>query len=150
MDDPEYGSYTVSYADFVSASLGSLYSPDGWQSIIGITTDLLALTDPGTVPPARLAEARKALGQRAAQARQQRRLRLPVRQRSGDLPRGGLHRRLHPKNCGLAGADRAGTSGPRTSGGLGLVDRAMRAEHLDRPDEDAYTGPCNRKTAARC
>ncbi|MDG4804244.1 alpha/beta fold hydrolase [Micromonospora sp. WMMD980] len=60
IDDPDYGSYTVSYADFVGATLGALYDPYGWSSVVEITVQLLAATDPAAGKAA-TAAARKAL-----------------------------------------------------------------------------------------
>ncbi|MEH0841424.1 alpha/beta hydrolase [Micromonospora sp. CPCC 205711] len=149
VDDPEYGSYTVSYADFVSASLGALYSPDGWQSIIGITSDLLALTDPQSVTPARLAQARKALGQRATQARQQRRYDFPYDNGLETFLGVDCTDSYHPKKLAdwpaLSAAEdkRAPYFGRAWAWGTAPCAR----DSWTVRDEDAYTGPFNRRTA---
>ncbi|MFJ6196112.1 alpha/beta hydrolase [Micromonospora sp. NPDC092111] len=151
IDDPDAGPFTVSYADFVGASLSSLYSPDGWQSIVAITEQLLAATDPGSVSPARLAEARRALGQRATQAREQ--------QRRYDFPyNNGLETFLgvdctdayHPKKLAdwpalSAQEDRRA---PYFGRAWAWATAPCARDAWTVRDSDAWTGPFDRRTAA--
>lgn len=151
IDDPDLGSFTVTYADFVSANLGALYSPYGYEQVVGLTADLLVLTDPAPASAARLKQARTAVAERAAEAKKQ--------ARRYDFPyNNGLETFLgvdctdayHPKDV---------TAWPALS-----AKEDKRAPYFGRiwawsaapcarntwtvRDEDAYAGPFNRRTSA--
>jgi pimeloyl-ACP methyl ester carboxylesterase len=149
VDDPELGQFTVSYADFVGATLGALYSPYGWQDVVGITEELLTLTDPAAGAATRAA-ARTAVAQRAAKARQQ---------RGYDFPYDNGLETFLSVDCTDAYHPRSADAWPA------LVAREdKRAPYFGRAwawgtapcarntwtvrDEDAYTGPFNRRTVA--
>jgi pimeloyl-ACP methyl ester carboxylesterase len=151
VDDPDLGTFTVSYADFVGASLGALYSPFGYQDIVGLTADLLVLTDPQASSAARRTQAHAAVVQRAAQARQQ----------AGryDFPyNNGLETFLgvdctdayHPSDAAAWPAlsakedNRAPYFGRLWAWGTAPCARNTWTVR----DEDAYTGPFNRRTSA--
>ncbi|RGC70894.1 Carboxylesterase A precursor [Micromonospora sp. MW-13] len=153
IDDPDTGeTYTVSYADFVGAALNALYAPYGYDDIVGMTADLLVLTDPAAGTAARRAEARTAIARRAATARQQ------VR-RGYDFPyNNGLETFLgvdctdayHPKDAGawpaLAAKEdkRAPYFGRLWAWGTAPCARDTWTVR----DTDAYTGPFTRRTSA--
>ncbi|WP_420118291.1 alpha/beta fold hydrolase [Micromonospora sp.] len=149
IDDPDAGPFTVSYADFVAASLSALYSPYGWEPIVDSTALLLTLTDPQSASPARLAGARAALGRIAAQAREQRRFDFPY---DNGLETMGV-------DCTDAYHPGKLADWPALS-----AQEDKRAPYFGRPwswitalcardawtvrDADAWTGPFDRRTAA--
>ncbi|WP_320067731.1 alpha/beta hydrolase [Micromonospora sp. RTGN7] len=153
IDDPDTGeTFTVGYADFVGAALNALYSPYGSEDIVAITVEMLVLTDPAAATPARRAEARTTIAARAAAARQQIR-------RGYDFPyNNGLETFLtvdctdayHPKDAGawpaLAAKEdkRAPYFGRAWAWGTAPCARNTWTVR----DEDAYTGPFNKRTSA--
>ncbi|MFI5835239.1 alpha/beta hydrolase [Micromonospora sp. NPDC051300] len=149
IDDPDYGSYTVSYADFVGATLGALYDPYGWSSVVEITVQLLAATDPAAGKAA-TASARKALAARAAQARQQRGYDFPYNNGLETFLTVDCTDAYHPKSADAWPAlsakedQRAPYFGRAWAWGTSPCARNTWTVR----DEDAYTGPFNRTTAA--
>ncbi|MFF5174122.1 alpha/beta hydrolase [Micromonospora sp. NPDC000089] len=149
VDDPDQGSFSVSYADFVGASLSALYDPAGWQTIVGLTEELLALIDPAPVAPARLAAARKAVAERAAKARQQRRYDFPYDNSLETFLTVDCTDAYHPRKLADLPAltaqedKRAPYFGRAWAWGTAPCAR----DSWTVRDEDAYTGPFNRRTA---
>ncbi|WP_328342222.1 alpha/beta hydrolase [Micromonospora sp. NBC_00421] len=150
VDDPDAGSFTVSYADFVGASLSALYSPYGWEPIVDSTEQLLVLTDPQSVSPARLAEARAALGRLAVQAREQRRFDFPYYNGLETFLSVDCTDGYHPKKLAdwpaLSAQEdkRAPYFGRLWAWGTAPCARDAWTVR----DADAWTGPFDRRTAA--
>ncbi|MFG1675700.1 alpha/beta hydrolase [Micromonospora sp. NPDC049282] len=149
IDDPEYGSYTVSYADFVGATLGSLYDPYGWSSVVEITVQLLAATDPAAGKAA-TAAARKALAARAAQARQQRGYDFPYNNGLETFLTVDCTDAYHPKSADAwpALSAREDQRAPYFGRAWAWATSPCARNTWTVRDEDAYTGPFNRTTAA--
>ncbi|RNI00725.1 alpha/beta hydrolase [Micromonospora aurantiaca] len=149
IEDPDFGSFTVSYADFVGATLGALYDPYGWQSVVDLTVQLLALTDPAAGKAA-TATARKALAARAAQARQQRGYDFPYDNGLETFLTVDCTDAYHPKSADAWPAlsakedKRAPYFGRAWAWGTSPCARNTWTVR----DEDAWTGPFNRVTAA--
>ncbi|MGK5674936.1 alpha/beta hydrolase [Micromonospora sp. URMC 106] len=150
IEDPDLGSVRVTYADFVSATLGALYSPFGYDQLVGLTAELLVLTDPASGTAARQ-QARAGVARLAAKAREQAR------------------RYDFPYNNGLEtflGVDCTDANHPADAASFPAL--AAQADKRDPyfgrlwtwgtspcarqtwtvRDEDAYPGPFNRRTAA--
>ncbi|MER7418034.1 alpha/beta fold hydrolase [Micromonospora peucetia] len=131
IEDPDIGPVTITYADFIGANLSALYSPEGYADIVDLTAALLVLTDPASSPAARFGPPDPAgrQGPRAGAT-----VRLPVRQRAGDLPRRGLHRRVPPEGRRLVpGAGREGRQArPVLRSALDLAHLALRPQDVDR------------------
>ncbi|WP_405091568.1 alpha/beta hydrolase [Micromonospora sp. NBC_01392] len=149
IDDPEYGSFTVSYADFVVATLGALYDPYGWQSVVDITMQLLAATDPATGKAA-AATARRALAARAAQARQQRGYDFPYDNGLETFLTVDCTDAYHPRSADAwpALAAREDQRAPYFGRAWAWGTAPCARDTWTVRDEDAYTGPFNRTTAA--
>ncbi|MCI4063166.1 alpha/beta hydrolase [Micromonospora sp. R77] len=149
IDDPEQGSFTVRYADFVGATLSALYDPYGWQDVIGITEQLLALTDPAAAPATR-ATARAALVQRAAKARQQRGYDFPYDNGLETFLTVDCTDGFHPKDLAdwpaLSAAEDKRAPYFGRAWAWGTAPCARNAWTVR--DSDAYTGPFNRRTDA--
>ena len=149
VDDPDAGSFTVSYADFVGASLSALYSPYGWEPIVDSTEQLLTITDPQSASPARLAEARAALGRTAAQARAQRRFDFPYSNGLETFLSVDCTDAYHPKKLAdwpaLSAQEdkRAPYFGRLWAWGTAPCARDAWTVR----DADAWTGPFDRRTA---
>ncbi|WP_200210194.1 alpha/beta hydrolase [Micromonospora coerulea] len=150
VDDPELGQFTVSYADFVGATLGALYDPYGWRDVVGLTSELLVLTDPASVSAARRAEARTAVVARAAKARQQRGYDFPYDNGLETFLTVDCTDAYHPKSADAwsvlsAKEDkRAPYFGRAWAWGAAPCARNTWTVR----DEDAYTGPFNKRTSA--
>ena len=153
IDDPDAGSFTVSYADFVGASLSALYSPYGWEPIVD-STETAAHHHRSAVgvagPPRRGACGARPDRRTGACAAT---VRLPVQQRAGDLPQCRLHRRVPPEEARrLARAQRpGGQAGPLLRAALGLGHRALRPGRLDgtrRRRLDRAVRPADRRAGA--
>ncbi|MFI9642885.1 alpha/beta hydrolase [Micromonospora sp. NPDC051925] len=150
IDDPDAGSFTVSYADFVGASLSALYSPYGWEPIVDSTERLLTITDPQSASPARLAEARAALGRLAVQAREQRRFDFPYNNGLETFLGVDCTDAYHPEKL----ADWSALSAQEDKrapyfGRLWAWATAPCARDAwTVRDTDAWTGPFDRRTAA--
>ncbi|MCM0676019.1 alpha/beta hydrolase [Micromonospora phytophila] len=150
VEDPDFGTFTVTYADFVGSTLGALYSPFGYQQVVGLTAELLVLTDPAAGTAAR-EQARAGVNRLAAKAREQ--------ARRYDFPyNNGLETFLgvdctdayHPKDAGSFPA--LGVKADQRDpyfGRLWTWGTAPCARNTwTVRDEDAYTGPFNRRTSA--
>ncbi|MFI7217829.1 alpha/beta hydrolase [Micromonospora maritima] len=148
IEDPDFGSFTVTYADFVGATLGALYDPYGWTSVVDLTSELLAATDPAAGKAA--ASARQALAARAAQARQQRGYDFPYDNGLETFLTVDCTDAYHPKSADAWPAlsakedQRAPYFGRAWAWGTAPCARDTWTVR----DEDAWTGPFNRTTAA--
>jgi pimeloyl-ACP methyl ester carboxylesterase len=153
IDDPDLGQVTLSYADFIGFVLGNLYSPDGYQPITQLAALALTLTEPpATVSAAQRAAATRAIARRMTSAAGHGR---PAR----DFPYDNSFETylgvactdgLHPADAGswpalTARSDRRAPYFGR-AWGWGTAPCASRTWTVR--DEDAYTGPFTRRTAA--
>ncbi|MEH0822976.1 MULTISPECIES: alpha/beta hydrolase [unclassified Micromonospora] len=150
IDDPDAGSFTVTYADFVGVSLSALYSPYGYADIAAITADLLVLTDPGAATAARLAQARKAVAKRAEQARQQRRYDFPYNNGLETFLGVDCTDAYHPTDAGAwpALSAKEDKRAPYFGRAWAWSAAPCARNTWTVRDEDAYTGPFNRMTSA--
>ncbi|WDZ85742.1 alpha/beta hydrolase [Micromonospora cathayae] len=150
IEDPDLGPVTFGYADFVTNTLIMLYSPDGYASVVAMTAELLVLTDPDTAT-ARRSSTSAALLNRVDQARSQ-------VSRYDDGYDNSLETFLgvdctdayHPGDAILwpAFAARADRRDPYF-GRLWTWGTSPCARNTwTVRDEDAYTGPFDRRTAA--
>ncbi len=148
ISDPDVGEVRVTYADFVAFTLNALYSPFGYQDVVGITAELLVLTDPAAAPADRVA-ARADVAGLAAQARQQ--------QRRFDFPyENGLETFLtvdctdgnHPRDAGSwpARAAAADERDPYFGRVWTWATAPCARDTWTVRDEDRFTGPFNRRT----
>ncbi|WP_416902076.1 alpha/beta hydrolase [Micromonospora echinospora] len=144
------GPFTFTYADFVANLLVGLYDPDGYVVVDMLTAELLTLTDPGATA-ARYASASTALRRQLDRLREQ-------TPRSADDYQNGFEAFL--------GVDCTDAYHPASARNWStLADRADRRDpYFGRPwtwntsacarsswtvrDEDAYTGPFDRRTIA--
>ncbi|MFE9201079.1 alpha/beta hydrolase [Micromonospora sp. NPDC007230] len=150
IDDPDQGTFTISYADFVGASLSALYSPYGWADIDGLTSELLVLTDPGSASAARRSQAQAAVAERATQARKQRGYDFPYDNGLETFLTVDCTDAYHPKSADAwpalaANEDKRAPYFGRTW--AWATSPCARNTWTVR-DEDAYTGPFNRRTSA--
>ncbi|NJP34122.1 alpha/beta hydrolase [Micromonospora thermarum] len=149
IDDPDLGQFTVTYADFVGSTLGGLYGPFGYEQVVGLTAELLVLTDPAASPAAKT-EAKAGVVRLAAQARQQRKFDFPYNN--------GLETFLgvdctdgnHPKDAGSwpARAAKADKRDPYFGRLWTWGTSPCARDTWTVRDEDRFTGPFNRKTSA--
>ncbi|BFU44811.1 alpha/beta hydrolase [Krasilnikovia sp. MM14-A1004] len=151
-EDPDLGLTTVTYADFVGSTLAMLYDPAGYDGIVTMALNLLLLTEPpaGTSAAAR----RKARHALAAQLHRLRD-RLPGR----DFPYDNSLDAFLGVTCTDTQSPADAASWPARTA---RADR--RAPYFGRAwawstvacasdtwtvrDEDAYTGPFDRRTSA--
>ncbi|MFI7523689.1 alpha/beta hydrolase [Micromonospora globbae] len=150
IEDPDLGEVTIRYSDFVAATLNALYDPYGYQQVVAITAELLVLTDPAAAAPAR-ERARAAVTRLAAEARQQ--------ARRYDFPYdNGLETFLgvdctdanHPRDAASwpARAARADARDPYFGRAWAWATSPCARDTWTVRDEDAYTGPFDRRTSA--
>ncbi|MEU8047060.1 alpha/beta hydrolase [Micromonospora echinofusca] len=150
IEDPDFGPLTITYADFVAANLGALYGPTGYAEVVDLTAALLVLTDPAASPAARR-PATADVTRQAARAREQ--------ARRYDFPyNNGLETFLgvdctdayHPKDAGSfpALAAKADRRDPYFGRLWTWATSPCARKSWTVRDEDAYTGPFNRRTAA--
>ncbi|NES17115.1 MULTISPECIES: alpha/beta hydrolase [Micromonospora] len=149
IDDPDLGTFTVSYADFVGATLGALYGPSGWVDIVDLTSQLLVLTDPAAATPAR-AHARLAVARRATKARQQHGYDFPYDNGLETFLTVDCTDAYHPKDAAdwpaLAAAEDERAPYFGRAWAWGTAPCARRTWTVR--DEDAWTGPFDRRTGA--
>jgi pimeloyl-ACP methyl ester carboxylesterase len=147
----EDGEFTFGYADFVGNALGMLYDPSGSEGIVQMTEELLTLTEPpATGGAAGRATAGRNLRALLAKVREQRKFDFPydnsLEAFLGVDCTDGVHATTASDWPKLAAAadkrapyfGRAWTWGTAPCAGKTWTVR----------DEDAYTGPFNRKTSA--
>ncbi|MBQ1072471.1 alpha/beta fold hydrolase [Micromonospora sp. C31] len=150
IEDPDLGRITITYADFIGANLSALYGPTGYAEVVDLTAALLVLTDPASSPAARR-PATADVTRQAAKAREQ--------ARRYDFPyENGLETFLgvdctdayHPKDAGKfpALADKADRRDPYFGRLWTWITSPCARRTWTVRDEDAYTGPFNRRTAA--
>ncbi|MCW3813162.1 alpha/beta hydrolase [Micromonospora sp. DR5-3] len=150
IDDPDYGPFTIGYADFVGASLSALYSPYGWQDIVGLTGELLVLTDPAAASAARRSQAQTAVVERAAQARKQRGYDFPYDNGLETFLTVDCTDAYHPKSADAwpALAAKEDKRAPYFGRAWAWATSPCARNTWTVRDEDAYTGPFNRRTSA--
>ncbi|NYD48180.1 pimeloyl-ACP methyl ester carboxylesterase [Actinomadura luteofluorescens] len=150
----------VTYADLVGGVLGALYDPSGYEVVDAMATDLWQATSPAS-SSAQAAKARKALAARIAERRAEVRRQKEAAEKvtAKDFPYDNSLEAfsgvtctdgLHPKKAGswpalTAASDRRAPYFGR-AWGWGSVQCARDAWKVR--DEDAYTGPFNRRTNA--
>ncbi|MDG4794394.1 alpha/beta hydrolase [Micromonospora sp. WMMD1082] len=148
VEDPDFGEFTITYADFIGAILSGLYGPYGYYDVAYITYELLVLTDPAAAEATR-ERVRGSVRQRAAGAREQ--------ARAYDFPYdNGLETFLgvdctdanHPKDAGSwpARAARADRRDPYFGRIWAWATSPCARDTWTVRDEDRYTGPFNRRT----
>jgi hypothetical protein len=148
----ELGSSTITYADFIGALLGSLYSPTAGEDVIGLTTLVWDAINPdGSVATARQKTAKSALAKRINDARKA----APGR----DFPYDNSLESflgvtctdgLHPEDAArwpalTAESDRRA---PYFGRAWAWSTAPCAANTWTVRDEDAYRGPFTRRTAA--
>ena len=144
--------YTVTYADFIGAVLSALYDPAGYTLVDSLATQLYTLIQAGgTAPTAKLAAARHALVTQIQSARRRVGSRDFAYDNSIEAYSGVLCTDArHPKDphswpAYTAAADkRAPYFGRAWDWSSVLCATSAWTVH----DEDAYTGPFNRRTGA--
>ena len=147
----EFGTYTITYADFVGGTLGSLYDVYAGESVTDLAAQLWTLLAAPAATGADKAVAKKAVVERIKDARDRRPARdFPYDNSfesfSGVMCTDGLH----PKDAAswpaaTAKADKRAPYFGR-AWAWGSVQCARNSWTVR--DEDAYTGPFNRRTAA--
>ncbi|TCB98916.1 alpha/beta hydrolase [Micromonospora zingiberis] len=149
IEDPDFGTFTFTYADFISYILGGLYGPYGYVDVAYLTQDVLTLTDPAAAKATR-ERARVAVVQRAVKAGETR--------RAFDFPyENGLETFLgvdctdanHPKDAGSwpARAAKADKRDPYFGRLWSWASAPCARDTWTVRDEDRFTGPFNRRTA---
>ncbi len=148
----ESGTFTVTYADFIGAILGALYSPDAGNAVATSATLMWdVINADGSVTAARQAAAKAALAQRVREARRN----VPGR----DFPYDNSLETyagvactdgLHPKRAESWPAETAKYDKRASYFGRawGWGTASCAAQTWTVRDEDAYRGPFNRRTAA--
>ncbi|HEX8344300.1 MAG TPA: alpha/beta hydrolase [Actinoplanes sp.] len=152
IEDPEFGTFTFTYADFIVSSLIELYYPDGAQYIVEMLSDLYTLTE----PPAASSSAARTAARSDLVAK--------IRSAKTNRPAAGF-----PYDNSLeafAGVSCTDSLNPADAGSFpGLADKAdKRAPYFGRVwvwntpwcasktwtvrDEDAYKGPFTKRTVA--
>ncbi|MEU6037001.1 alpha/beta hydrolase [Actinomadura sp. NPDC047616] len=151
--------YTVTYADLVGGMLGMLYDPQGYQGIDSSLTELWAATS-GT-GTARAKAAKKALADRIAARRAQveREKNAAGRVSVQDFPYDNSLEAFsgvtctdgrHPKDAGSwpALTAKSDKRAPYFGRAWGWSSAQCAGRTWTVRDEDAYTGPFNRRTSA--
>ncbi|MES9543647.1 MULTISPECIES: alpha/beta fold hydrolase [unclassified Actinomadura] len=150
----------ITYADFVGGALGMLYDPSGYEIIDAMATDLWKATSSSSTA-AQKAEARKALAKRIAERRAEveRRKEAAAKVSAKDFPYyndleafSGVTCTdgLHPKKAGSWPAQTAASDkrAPYFGRAWGWGSVQCAGDAWKVRDEDAYTGPFNRRTSA--
>ena len=148
----ESGTYTVTYADFIGAILGALYSPDAGDAVATSATKLWDIINAdGSVTTARQAAAKAALAQRIREARRNAPGREIPYDNSLETYAGvACTDGLHPKKAEYWPAETAryDKRAPYFGRAWGWGTASCAAKTWTVRDEDAYRGPFNRRTAA--
>jgi pimeloyl-ACP methyl ester carboxylesterase len=144
----ESGTYTITYADFVGGMLGSLYSIYAGDDVTGLAQDLWVLL--GNSAAADRAAAKAALVARIVDARKKAARDFPYENGFEAFAGVLCTDALHPGDASrwpalMAKADKRAPYFGR-AWGWGSVQCARKTWTVR--DEDAYTGPWNRRTAA--
>ncbi|GAA1845946.1 alpha/beta hydrolase [Microlunatus capsulatus] len=156
VEDQDGDEVTVTYAYLVSALLGELYDPAGYESV----TDLLSYVDALTTPVRSTTARSRTSG--AERARTSAALVGALRDAEADRPRWGYDNSLDAFTAVTCTDSRETTKGSQYAGWATKADR--RAPYFGRAwlwgsstcaadaftgnDEDAYTGPFTARTAA--
>ena len=145
------GEMTVTYALFISFVLGNLYSDSGYQPIVDLSQQLLVATEP---PSARVSDAsRKAAGRKAAAL-----LATAAGRQGRDFPYDNFLETYsavactdgqHPADSSLWPAKLAVSDhrAPYFARAWGYSTIACGRSTWTVRDEDAYTGPWNKRTS---
>ncbi|TDC31762.1 alpha/beta hydrolase [Micromonospora sp. 15K316] len=150
IEDPDLGPFTIGYADFVSATMRALYDPSGYLQVVGLTAELLVLTDPAAAAPAR-DRARTAVTRLATEARQQvRRYDFPYDNNLETFLGVDCTDANHPKDAASwpARAAQADRRDPYFGRVWAWITSSCARDTWTVRDEDAYTGPFDRRTSA--
>ncbi|SIQ24361.1 alpha/beta hydrolase [Micromonospora avicenniae] len=150
IEDPDLGSFTIGYADFVAATMSALYDPYGYQQVAALTAELLVLTDPAAAAPAQDL-ARTAVTRLAAEARQQaRRYDFPYDNNLETFLGVDCTDANHPKDAASwpARAAKADQRDPYFGRVWAWATSPCARSTWTVRDEDAYTGPFDRRTSA--
>jgi pimeloyl-ACP methyl ester carboxylesterase len=149
--DPEFGSFTITYADFVGTILGALYSPVAGDTVAGLAAEIWTLlAAPGAVTAAERAEAKASLVKRVAEARKGASRDFPyyngLEAFSGVMCTDGLH----PKDASLwpALTAKADKRSPYFGRAWGWGSAQCARNTWTVKDEDAYKGPFTKRTSA--
>lgn len=142
----EFGTYTVTYADFVGGVLGSLYGTDAGPAVVDLAEQLWRLLEtPATAAAAKVALRQRIMKVRAAAAD-------PEPYDNGFEAFAGVlcTDALHPRDADqwpalMAKADRRA---PYFGRAWGWGSAQCARDTWTVRDEDAYAGPWNRRTAA--
>ncbi|WP_218004822.1 alpha/beta hydrolase [Actinomadura macra] len=148
----------VTYADLIGGMLGFLYLPDGYEIVDAMVTDLWKATS-STSTAAEAAAARKALAARIAQRRAEVEQQKKSAQKILDFPYDNsldafssvvCTDGLHPKKAGNWPALTAASDkrAPYFGRAWGWSSVQCAGDAWTVRDEDAYTGPFNRRTNA--
>ncbi|MEV1142505.1 alpha/beta hydrolase [Micromonospora sp. NPDC049799] len=149
IDDPDFGPFTVTYADFVASTLGALYGPYGYEQVVYLTEQLLVETDPASSTAART-EARAAIRRLAAEARQQRGYDFPYENGLETFLGVDCTDAYHPKGAASfpALAAKADRRDPYFGRLWAWGTSPCARDTWTVRDEDRYTGPWNRRTSS--
>ncbi len=144
--------FTVTYADFIGALFGALFDPAGYTVVDDLSTQIFDVTSPaGSVPGATLAEETQALVKRIKDERH--------KVSGRDFPYDNSLESFSGVTCTDGRHPKDANSWPAAT-----ADADKRAPYFGRAwgwssvqcassswtvrDEDAYTGPFNRRTSA--
>jgi pimeloyl-ACP methyl ester carboxylesterase len=145
--DPEFGDFTISYADFVGTMLGALYSPTAGAVVASLSQELWGYLY-GT--PALKASAKAALIKRVKEARGKPSRDFPYDSGfegfSGVMCTDGLH----PKNAASwpAAVVKSDKRAPYFGRAWGWGSAQCARDTWTVKDEDAYKGPFTKRTVA--
>ncbi|TDD93440.1 alpha/beta hydrolase [Actinomadura rubrisoli] len=150
----------VTYADLIGGTLGSLYSPDGYEFIDATVTDLWKATSPASTA-AQAAAARQALAARIAERRAQVKRQKDAAEKilARDFPYDNgpdalssvvCTDGLHPKKAGNWPALTAASDkrAPYFGRAWGWSSVQCAGDAWTVRDANAYNGPFNRRTSA--
>ncbi len=143
------GTVKITYADFIGAILGALYTPMAGELVDMLTTSFsIMLADPGTVDGPELAAARSVLAKRFSRAAPGRDFPYvnEVDAYSGVMCTDGRH----PRNASSwpAAVARADKRAPYFGRAWAWASVQCARDTWTVRDEDAYQGPFTRRTAA--
>ena len=144
--DADFGSFTVTYADFVAIVLGALYSPYAGDSITALAADLRTLTS-GTA--SRRVAARAVAGRLAARQSTPAGRDFPYDNGFETFSGVACTDGLHPTAAGWPSRAAAADRRAPYFGRAWAWNTAQCARDVWKVrDEDAYRGPFDRRTAA--
>ncbi|MEV8504439.1 alpha/beta hydrolase [Actinoplanes sp. NPDC051475] len=141
-------SYTITYADFIGGVLGSLYGTGAGDSVTFMAQDLWTLLNPPS--PAAATKARTALIQRIKDSRSKPSRDFPYDNGFETFAGVDCTDGLHPKDADKwpAMMEKADKRAPYFGRAWGWGTAQCARNTWTVHDEDAYTGPWTRRTAA--